>query len=177
MNDRMFMHKYAMLFGTYMGAFWIAKFVLFPLGLTTPFLSLLFIVLTICVPFMGFYYTKMYRDTACNGSISFGHAWMFTLFMYMFASLLVAVAHYVYFQYIDQGYIYDTCNEQLNILAQSEVPNIDTYVNTYREALKMAASMSAIDITMQMLSTNTFTGMFLAIPTALFVMKKKKAEQ
>ena len=35
----------------------------------------------------------------------------------------------------------------------------------------------AINITMQMLSTNTFTGMFLAIPTALFVMKRKKTEQ
>ena len=31
--------QYAMLFGTYLGGYWILKFILFPLGLTTPFLS------------------------------------------------------------------------------------------------------------------------------------------
>ncbi len=34
--------QYAMLFGTYLGGYWILKFILFPLGLTTPFLSFLF---------------------------------------------------------------------------------------------------------------------------------------
>ena len=56
------MQQYAMIFGTYMGVFWILKFTLVPLGMTSPFLLLLFICLTLCVPFMGYYYTKIYRD-------------------------------------------------------------------------------------------------------------------
>ena len=47
----------------------------------------------------------MYRDKICGGSIQFSHAMLFTIFMYMFASLLVAVAHYAYFQFIDHGFI------------------------------------------------------------------------
>ena len=35
--------QYAMLFGTYLGGYWILKFILFPLGLTIPFLSFLFV--------------------------------------------------------------------------------------------------------------------------------------
>ena len=55
--------QYAMLFGTYLGGYWILKFILFPLGLTIPFLSFLFVGLTLCVPFMGYYYVRMYRNT------------------------------------------------------------------------------------------------------------------
>lgn len=78
-------------FGTYMGIYWILKFILFPLGFHIPFLSLLFVILTLAVPFIGYHYVKMYRDKICGGSIQFSHAVLFTIFMYMFASLLVAV--------------------------------------------------------------------------------------
>ena len=104
-ENRSYLQKYAMHFGTYMGIYWILKFILFPLGFHIPFLSLLFVILTLAVPFIGYHYVKMYRDKICGGSIQFSHAVLFTIFMYMFASLLVAVAHYAYFQFIDHGFI------------------------------------------------------------------------
>ena len=104
-ENRSYLQKYAMHFGTYMGIYWILKFILFPLGFHIPFLSLLFVILTLSVPFIGYHYAKMYRDKICGGSIQFSHAMLFTIFMYMFASLLVAVAHYAYFQFIDHGFI------------------------------------------------------------------------
>lgn len=163
-----------MIFGTYMGAFWIVKFILFPLGMTTPFLSLLFIGLTLCVPFMGYYYAKLYRDRVCGGTIGFGQAWLFTVMMYLFASLLVSVAHYIYFHFIDQGFILNTCEAQLNLLAETAIPGMDGYISNYREALEIARGLNAIDITMQLISTNVMCCTFLAIPTALFVMRLKK---
>ena len=57
-ENRNYLQKYAMHFGTYMGAYWILKFILFPLGFTIPFLSLLFMGLTIGVPFIGYHYVK-----------------------------------------------------------------------------------------------------------------------
>lgn len=170
------MQRYAMQFGTYMGGFWILKFILFPLGLTAPFLSLLFLGLTLGVPFMGYYYARMYRNQVCGGSISFPHAWMFTVFMYMFAALLVAVAHYIYFRFIDHGYIINAFESQIELLAQSGIPGIDTYIDMYNEMLATARMLTPIDITIQMVSFNVFYGSLLAIPTALFVMKRKKPE-
>ena len=108
-----------MLFGTYMGGFWILKFILFPVGLSVPFLLFLFMGLTLCVPFMGYYYARMYRNQVCGGGISFLHAWIFTVFMYMFAALLAAVAHYIYFRFIDHGYVINTCETMVDTLAQS----------------------------------------------------------
>ena len=108
-ENRGYMQRYAMLFGTYMGGFWILKFILFPVGLSVPFLLFLFMGLTLCVPFMGYYYARMYRNQVCGGGISFLHAWIFTVFMYMFYALLAAVAHYIYFRFIDHGYVINTC--------------------------------------------------------------------
>ena len=158
--------QYAMLFGTYLGGYWILKFILFPLGLTIPFLSFLFVGLTLCVPFMGYYYVRMYRNTVCSGSISFLHAWIFTVFMYMFAALLTAVAHYIYFRFIDQS--------QIDILNKSGVPDIEAYTNMFQETLETVKSLTPIDITMQLVSWNVFCGSLLALPTALFVMRRKK---
>lgn len=170
------MQRYAMLFGTYMGIFWIVKFIFFPLGLSVSFLLFLFVGLTICVPFMGYRYARIYRDQVCGGSIGFLHAWVFTVFMYMFAALLAAVAHYIYFRFIDQGHIVNTCENLINTVAQSNVPgmDMDAYIAIYREALDETRKITAIEWTMQMMSSNFLWGSLLAVPTALSVMKREK---
>lgn len=132
-ENRGYMQRYAMLFGTYMGGFWILKFILFPVGLSVP-----------------------------------------TVFMYMFAALLAAVAHYIYFRFIDHGYVINTCETMVDTLAQSNMPGMDSYIATYQEALETARLLSPIDITLQMISSNVFWGSILAFPTALFVMRRKK---
>lgn len=163
--------KYAMYFGTYMGVYWILKFVLFPLGFGIPFLSLLFIILTLAVPFIGFHYAKTYRDRVCGGSISFSHAAFFTLLMYMFASLLVAVAHYVYFQFIDHGFILKSYSELWKeLIAQS--PGLIENREVIEEAILSAQSLTPIHITLQLFSWDIIWAGILAIPTGLMVMKK-----
>ena len=124
--------------------------------------------------FMGYYYARMYRNQVCGGGISFLHAWIFTVFMYMFAALLAAVAHYIYFRFIDHGYVINTCETMVDTLAQSNMPGMDSYIATYQEALETARLLSPIDITLQMISSNVFWGSILAFPTALFVMRRKK---
>lgn len=169
--------QYAMLFGTYMGVFWVLKFILFPLGLTIPFLSFLFLGFTFCVPFLGFYYVRTYRDKICNGSIGFMHAWGFTIFMYMFAALLAAVAHYVYFAFLDQGFVVDAYESQIEMLGQSGVPGAEDYAASFKQTLDAVRALSPIDITMQLISMDVLFGSFLALPTALFAMKRKKAPE
>lgn len=175
-ENKGYMQRYAMLFGTYMGGFWILKFILFPLGLTNPFLSFLFMGLTVCVPFMGYRFARMYRDHANGGSIGFLHAWLFTVFMYIFAALLAAVAHYIYFRFIDQGFVVGTYESQIKMITESNIPGMETYIDTFRDALDIAKSLTPIDIAMQLLSWNVFIGSLLALPTALLVMRRKKDE-
>lgn len=173
-ESRSSLQKYAMHFGTYMGIYWILKFILFPIGLTIPFILFLFVGLTLGVPFMGYHYVRMYRNKVCGGYISFMQAWIFTIFMYLFAALLSALAHYVYFRYIDNGFVADTYLKLLNNASGSQSAGMQPYMEQIEKMIELISSMTPIDITLQLLSQNVFYGTILAIPTALFVMKRNR---
>ena len=174
-DNKGYLIRYAMHFGTYMGVFWILKFILFPLGFRIPFFSLLFVILTLAVPFLGYYYVKLYRDKINGGYIKFSQAAMFTIFMYMFAAMLAAVAHFVYFDFIDHGFVLDSFTKMWNEMIiqtpalQENKDIIDATIDTFR-------SLSPIEITMQILSSDVFWGAILAIPTGLMVMRRNRNE-
>lgn len=161
-------------FGTYMGIYWILKFILFPLGLTIPFLLFLFVALTLGAPFMGYYYARMFRNKICGGYIGFLQAWLFTVFMYLFAAMLTAVVHYIYFRYIDHGFICQTYASMLNEITKTQLPGMESYIEQIKNMIDLISSLTPIDITLQLLSNNVFYGTLLAIPTALFVMKRNR---
>ena len=140
-------------------------------GIPHPFPFALICNLTLSVPFVGYHYAKMYRDKICGGSIQFSHAILFTIFMYMFASLLVAVAHYAYFQFIDHGFIINSYIQLWDEL-MTKTPALIENKEVIKETIDTARSLTSINITMQLLSWDVFWGSILAIPTALMVMKK-----
>lgn len=176
-EDRNYIQRYAMLFGAYLGIYMIVGAAFFPFGLTRPLLLLLFIGFVVGGPFVGYHYAKVYRNQACGGYIGFGHAWVFTALMYVFASLLSAAVHYIYFRFIDQGFIVDTYTHIVDEFFSQEAA-LTTGMNAYKEQMETAcdqlASLTPIEITMQLFSNNIFWGILLAIPTSLFVMRKEK---
>ena len=172
-ENRGYIQRYAMLFGAYLGVYWIIGTGFFPLGLANPLLFLLFIVFVIGGPFVGYYYVKTYRKQACGGYISFSHAWLFSMLMYVFAALLAAAAHYIYFRFIDQGFIISTYQTMLANVRASDLPGVETYLEQLSEAIDLMGALTPTDITIQLLSQNVFYGSLLAIPTALFVMRRR----
>lgn len=172
MENRSFMNKYAMQYGTYMGVFWIIKFAFFPLGFTIPFLEFLFLLLTMMVPFAGYYFVRTYRDRICGGGISFGHAWVFVTFMYMFAALLTAVGHYIYWGFIDNGFIANTYLGMLQEAGKTPIAGLGSSLKQFEETVKMLGALRPIEMTMQLLSQNVIYGALLALPIAFFVKKK-----
>lgn len=163
----------AMMYGTAMGIFWILKFVLVPLIFTIPFTSLMFLGLTAAVPFLGYFFVRQYRNRYCpNRQIGFMQAWLFCLLMYAFAALLVSVAHYVFFRYIDGGTMLATYNGMLDEL-QNATPEMGELVTQYRQAVDLIAAMSPIELTIQLVLNNIFYGMMLSLPTAFIVSLKR----
>ena len=174
-ESRGYMQHYAMLYGAYLGVFWIVGALFFPLGLGNPFLFLAFISFVLCGPFIAYRYVRAYRNSACGGYISFIHGWTFTVLMYMFAALLAAAAHYVYFRFIDQGYILNTYAalvDQFFTQGSSDAAGMVAYKEQIEMALDQLSMLTPIEITLQLFSNNVFWGVFLAIPTALFAMKR-----
>ncbi len=168
------LHTYAMYCGTYLGIFWIVKFIFLPLALSYTFFMFLFMALTIGVPFIGYAFLKGYRDKVCRGQITFLNGWLFTVFMYMFASLLTAVAHYIYFRYLDQGYFIEKYEMLVQTLLTAEVSGMEVYRDQLETMVAEFRRVTPIDLTINMLSRNVFFGSILAIPTAWIASRQKK---
>lgn len=166
------LHRAAMLFGTYMGIFWIIKFVFFPLGMSTPIFLLTFGILSCYVPFLGYRFTRTYRNTITGGTISFAHAWAFTTLMFTYASMLTAVCHFVYFRFIDNGFILQAYQSIINNNAMKDVQGMDGYLSEMQTLLDTFKSLSTTDIVMQLLSQNIFYGAITAIIIAAIAQKK-----
>lgn len=169
------LQEYAMRFGTMMGIFWIIKFSFLPMGFKIPLLQLLFIFMTLFVPILGYIYIRRYRERYCNGELPFLRALVFSMYMYFFASLLTAVAHYIYFRFIDNGYLIGTYMEQLENMKSTLTGDIEASIDQLIQNLETINSMSAFQFTMQLIFQNIFYGILLSIPTALLAMRKKKS--
>lgn len=169
--------NHAMTYGTHMGIYWIAKFMLIPFIFSVPFTSLLFMGLTIGVPFLGYHFVQQYRRRQCpDGQLSFTGAWTFCMLMYFFASLLTSIAHYIFFRYIDQGELLSTYTTILDDLANANA-TLATSLNANKQALDQIRSMTPIELTIQLLLNNLFYGMLMALPTALMTTISGRKEQ
>lgn len=173
-NQPISLQQTAMYFGTLMGIFWIIKFTFLPLGFTIPLLQLLFVLLTFFVPILGYLYARKFRNRYCGGSITFSRAFAFTVLMYLFAALLAAVAHYIYFRYIDNGFLIDSYIGQLEAMKPTATEELKESIDQFIEGFSLISSLSPIQLTFQLISQNFLYGTLLALPTALLVMRRKR---
>lgn len=144
------------------------------MGFKVPLLQLLFIFMTLFVPILGYIYIRKYRERYCGGELSFLRGLVFSIYMYFFASLLTAAAHYIYFRFIDNGYLLGTYMEQLENLKSSLTGDMETSIDQLIQNLDIIASMSSLQLTLQLIFQNIFYGILLSLPTALLAMRKKR---
>lgn len=163
---------YAMQYGTYMGIYWILKFIFFPMGLNDNLLGRIFVILTLGVPVLGYVYVRRFRDRYCEGYISFFKAFAFCFLMYMFASILTAVAHYIYFQYIDNGFMIRSF--ELSLQQAEKVKYMAPLVERMSAALDVLPQLSPIRLTLELILQNIlYAGLLVSFPTALLVMRRR----
>lgn len=176
------MINYAMNFGVVVGVYNIVKFCLFPLSLHSTMAGLLFLGLTLVVPFLVFQLVKRYRDQYCGGKIEFSRALAFSMLTMGFGALLASVAHYIYFAYVDGGAMVGALAqsiEQLQRVDLNTLEDVDShaveqfgqYIEVMQQTVQQLQTMSPIEFTMGMLSNNFSWGIILSLPIALFTKK------
>ena len=174
-NIRNNFQQASMRYGTMMGIFWTVKFTLFPMGMTSPLLLVAFFLLTLIVPVAGFFMVRQYRDRDCGGVLSFSRAFLFTSFMYLFAALFATIAHYIYFQYIDNGLIVSTYQDMLTqMMAVATTDDMKASLDQFQQALDIIAQLSPLEISIQLITQNIFYCTMLALPTALLARRSPK---
>lgn len=173
-NKKPTLHEVAMRSGTAMGIFWIFNFIVFLLGLRIPFLTLLFVGLSLTVPLIIYRLAKAYRKVHCENSITFGQAFLFINSVVFFATMLTAVAHYIYFRYIDQGFIFGQYSTALESLKEAmPEANLLQTIEQMEEALTQLSLLTPIEMTFQLISQNIFFGIIMSLIIAPFIMRKE----
>ena len=160
--------KSAMTYGLAMGIFWVIKYLFFIFSNTVPALNIIYIVLTLTVPFIAYYLTKRYKQDI-GGKISFFHAWRFGTMLYFFAALIVALEHFVFFQFIaPPDFLNNTMTQAIVALKNAD------FNSEVIEAISRT-NFPPIHMAIQGIFNNIFYGIILSIPVAALVCRKQTA--
>ena len=170
--ERAVLTRYATFCGTLMGLFWLAKFTLIPLGLVLPPLMLLFLGLSLFVPIVAYVMARSYRNRYCAGVIGFGQAWIFLFLTFLYASLLTAMGYFIYFRFIDGGFILNSLEEMVEEFLSS-LPQLqrEQMGAQMRELINAQRSLTPITIALQQMSQNLMLGAIMALLIAPFVKR------
>ena len=172
------LRRQSMNMGTVLGVYYIVKFCLFPMSMTSGALGMLFIVLTLMVPFVVWRMMRRYLQAAVPEGMPFVVAWTFALRIFFFASLLVAVAHYVYFAFIDGGALAQAYMDSLATLRGTPVEGIgdplawQNQLDMLEKTFQSIAALTPIQLVMQLFVNNLFWGSIAALFIALLVMRR-----
>lgn len=159
--------KSAMTYGLVMGIFWMIKYLFFIFSNTVPSLNLVYLGLTLLVPFIAYYLTKRYKHDI-GGTISFFHAWRFGTMLYFFAALIVALEHFVFFQFIAPAdFLSNSINQMIDVLKDSQVST------EVIEAIGKT-NFTPIHMAIQGIFNNIFYGIILSIPVAAILCRNNE---
>ena len=115
-------YKYAAHYGLYLGLYMAVFYfwgIIFKQGTLA---TLIPIMGWLGLPFFCVYLVKNYRDKALGGYIRYGQAWSFGLWLSVFCSLIMAVVHFIHFEWIQPEYIKDNFNQALLLLEEMNYP-------------------------------------------------------
>lgn len=162
--------------GALLSLLWIGALVCYVQGLTNPLLGMAAVVLVIISPFYAANRLRHFRDYAREGIISFMRGYAYTVMIFFYAGLLLAAALYIYFAFIDNGYLLGKFTEITNSEEGRQVMKMYGMSEQMKEGLKQLASMRPIDYALNMLTINIMSGFFLGLPIAALMQRQVRID-
>ena len=157
--------------GALLSLLWIGGFICYIQGLTNPLLAMASVVLIVASPFYAANRLRHFRDYARDGMISFLRAYAYMILVFFYAGLLLAVVLFVYFNFIDQGYLIGKFTEMMATEESRQALSMYGLTTQMEDALKEMAALRPIDFAVNMLTINIITGFFLGIPVAAIMQR------
>ena len=108
-----------------------------------------------------------FRDTECNGIITYSKAFSLILLTFFFAAIISSVVKFVYFQFINPDYLDQMFQETMKVLNKMKFPVNDEMINQTKSMLK------PVNYTFVYIWTNVFFGLIVGLIMAAFIKKEK----
>lgn len=159
----------AMWHGLILAIYLVIRFFFMVSSANSTILNLLFIFVTIGVPFVAYYLGKDFKKKT-DEELTYRNFYSHGFFMFFFASLILAVVEYVYYGFINTEFIteqYNTLLQNIEIIKQTmpDASQIEEIVNN--SPIPTASQMAMQNIWMY-----SFAGIIISLINAYILNKK-----
>ena len=94
--------------------------------------------------------------------------------MFFYGAVLLAVAQFVYFAYLDNGYLLSTYSKIVSSSEGHELIKQYGMSQMVNDSLSEMASLRPIDFALNILTVNIIIGFVLGVPIGLVMQRAKK---
>ena len=158
--------------GALLSLLWIGALACYIQGLSSPILGMIAMLLIVASPFYAANRLRKFRDEAREGIISFMRAYGYTVLTYFYGGLLLAIAIFAYFQFMDNGYLLGMLTDALNTEEGQQMVKAYGMADDISQSLAELAKMRPIDYAVNMLTVIITTGFILGLPTAALMKRE-----
>jgi hypothetical protein len=162
---------YARQDGFFLALLWTASFACYILGITNELLGMLALGLAVMTPFFVAGRLRKFRDEGREGLISFGRGYAYTVFVFFYGAVLLAVVQFIYFAYVDHGYLLSTFSKMLSSDEGRALVKQYGMTQMVEESLSEMANIRPIDYALNILTVNIVIGFVLALPIGLVMQR------
>jgi hypothetical protein len=162
---------YARQDGFFLALLWTASFACYILGITNELLGMLALGLAVMTPFFVAGRLRKFRDEGREGLISFGRGYAYTVFVFFYGAVLLAVVQFIYFAYVDHGYLLSTFSKMLSSDEGRALVKQYGMTQMVEESLSEMANIRPIDYALNILTMNIVIGFVLALPIGLVMQR------
>ena len=169
------LQAFARIDGVKVAVAWVMSFACAVGTFSYPLLSHVAVLLALASVVFASLCVKTFRDRVRDGYIGFGQAFAYGVLIYLYASLLFALAQYLYFAFMDNGYFVG------NLLA---VMHTDEYMRQARAYglnesdvelfSSLITQLRPIEIALQFFTVNVTTGVIVSLPIAVMIRRKPR---
>ncbi len=153
--------------GVFLALLWVASFAAMLFSPASSWGSLL----ALATPFFVGWLLQRFRNYALKGVISFRRSFAFSVLTFFYASLIFALAQYVYFRFLDNGVFMSHLVTNVNIL-EDVYKQQGVSVTELNNGLNLMGQMSPIQMSLMFMVQNIMIGVVLSVPVALICKKK-----
>lgn len=171
------MLAFARIDGALVALMWIASFACFVGQFQYQALSsLAFLIGAVSLVFASMR-VKKFRDKVFDGTIAFWQALFYSVTIYLYSSLLFAMAQFIYFQFLDNGSMLSHYYNMASTPEFKQVMNMYGLTkDDWQVAIDNIAALKPIEIAFQFFTTNIIMGTVMSVPVAAIFTRNKKRD-
>lgn len=158
--------------GFYFGIYLIVLFFATVFTMTIPFAGLLSLVLMLGVPFYVYRFLRR-AYVKCDGNMQFSELWLHGIVIFFCGGLIAGIVAFVYMRWIEPDFLVSQARAAITVWEKTDMPQAREMSETLTRAIEQKMLPSAIQMVIEMLWLQVFTGSMLSIVLSLAVRSVK----